>query len=165
MTDPLLRLGDEVESFVGPDSPDLPRQRLTAGVLFRDEKGRVLLVEPSYRPDWLTPGGSVEALESPVCAAAREVHEELGLSRPVGRMLVVQWCHVPGEAEGVLHFTYDGGVLDEGTIDRIELEAGLVSFRFVEEAALNGFASTETTARVSAALQALDSGSVAELGR
>lgn len=38
----------------------LPRKRVTAGALIRDEVGRLLLVEPTYRDRWLTPGGTVE---------------------------------------------------------------------------------------------------------
>lgn len=154
-----------MESIPGPGGVELPRQRLTAGALFRDKHDRVLLVQPSYRPDWLTPGGSVEARESPARAAAREVREELGLPLPIGRLLAMQWCHSPGEAEGVLHCTYDGGVLDAEMIDRIELEPGLSSFRFVDEAALGDLASAETVARVTAAVRAVETGSVAELGR
>jgi hypothetical protein len=38
---------------------------MAAGILFRDDRGRVLLVEPSYKPNWEIPGGVVEADESP----------------------------------------------------------------------------------------------------
>ncbi|HEY9339368.1 MAG TPA: NUDIX hydrolase, partial [Kribbella sp.] len=44
---------------------------MAAGVLFRAVDGRVLLVEPSYKPNWEIPGGAVEADESPWAAAAR----------------------------------------------------------------------------------------------
>ena len=33
--------------------------------MFRDKAGRVLLLEPSYKPNWEIPGGAVEADESP----------------------------------------------------------------------------------------------------
>jgi hypothetical protein len=39
----------------------LPRKRMGAAVCFRDDVGRVLLVEPTYKRDWLLPGGAVEA--------------------------------------------------------------------------------------------------------
>lgn len=44
--------------------------------------GRVLLVQPTYKPTWEVPGGSVEAGESPAAAAAREVAVELGVALP-----------------------------------------------------------------------------------
>ncbi|WP_371406668.1 hypothetical protein OHA10_14195 [Kribbella sp. NBC_00662] len=34
----------------------LPRKRVVAGVVFRAGDGRVLLVEPSYKPNWKIPG-------------------------------------------------------------------------------------------------------------
>jgi 8-oxo-dGTP pyrophosphatase MutT (NUDIX family) len=61
---------------------------MAAGILFRDSRGRVLLVEPSYKPNWEIPGGVVEADESPWAAATRELSEELGWDRPLGRLLV-----------------------------------------------------------------------------
>ena len=54
----------------------LARVRAAAGVLFRDEAGRVLLVRPTYKGGWEVPGGAVEADESPLAAARREVREE-----------------------------------------------------------------------------------------
>jgi 8-oxo-dGTP pyrophosphatase MutT (NUDIX family) len=91
----------------------LARKRMAAGVVFRDREGRVLLVEPSYKPNWEIPGGAVEADESPWAAATRELGEELGWDRPPGRLLVVD--HVrpqDSRPEGVV-FVFDGGVLDE----------------------------------------------------
>ena len=32
---------------------------MAAGALFRDEDGRVLLVDPTYKPTWDLPGGAV----------------------------------------------------------------------------------------------------------
>jgi len=64
---------------------------MAASALFRDEAGRVLLVEPTYKPVWDLPGGAVEAEESPHAACRREVHEELGLDRSPGRVLAVDW--------------------------------------------------------------------------
>nr|WP_158102996.1 NUDIX hydrolase [Lentzea kentuckyensis] len=34
---------------------------MAAGVLFRDKSGRVLLLDPSYKPNWEIPGGAVES--------------------------------------------------------------------------------------------------------
>lgn len=43
----------------------LDRKRMSAGVLFHDTAGRVLPVEPSYKPHWDIPGGVVDAGEAP----------------------------------------------------------------------------------------------------
>ena len=67
----------------------LSRKRLAASAFFRDDQGRVLLVDPVYKEGWDLPGGAVEAEESPHAAWRREVAEELGLDRPPGRVLAV----------------------------------------------------------------------------
>jgi len=67
----------------------LPAPMMAATVLLRDGDGRVLTLQPSYKDHLELPGGMVEATESPVEAAARELGEELGLEVPVGRLLVV----------------------------------------------------------------------------
>jgi 8-oxo-dGTP diphosphatase len=89
----------------------LPRKRVAAGAVFSDEHGRTLLVAPTYRPDWQLPRGVVDADESPLAAASRAVHRELGLEVQLGRLLAVDWvAPAPGGIEGLL-FVYDGGTL------------------------------------------------------
>src|ERR1700742_3068471 len=75
----------------------LARKRMAASAFFRDTAGRVLLVDPVYKEPWDLPGGAVEAEESPHAACRREVLEELGLDRPPGRVLAVDW--VPSRPE------------------------------------------------------------------
>ena len=61
------------------------RQRRSGRVILFDEAARILLVrfemnDPALpRSFWATPGGTVEAGETPKAAAARELQEELGL--------------------------------------------------------------------------------------
>jgi ADP-ribose pyrophosphatase YjhB (NUDIX family) len=33
------------------------RKRVSVDVLLRDQRGRILLVDPQYKPDWNIPGG------------------------------------------------------------------------------------------------------------
>jgi 8-oxo-dGTP diphosphatase len=75
----------------------LARKRMAVTAFFRDRRGRVLLVNPVYKQTWDLPGGAVEAEESPHAACRREVVEELGLDRPPGRVLAVDW--VPSRPE------------------------------------------------------------------
>ena len=59
----------------------LPRKRIGAGAVLSDGQGRVLLVEPTYKPYWEIPGGAVEGDESPYTAVVRERSEEVACSR------------------------------------------------------------------------------------
>jgi 8-oxo-dGTP diphosphatase len=105
--------------------------RVAAGVLFRDQAGRVLLVKPTYKDGWDIPGGYVEPGESPKQAAVREIAEELGMTGPIGRLLVVDWAPHPDEGDKLL-FVFDGGLaprnvgdltLERGEIERVEFIA------------------------------------------
>jgi hypothetical protein len=51
----------------------LPRKRAISQMLVRDDAGRVLLCQLTYKNDWDLPGGVVEVGESPHLAGAREV--------------------------------------------------------------------------------------------
>jgi len=100
----------------------LPSKRVAAGALFRDGEGRVLLVEPIYKPTLDIPGGMVEADEAPLDACIREVREELGLDLAVGRLLVVDWKPRHGVWGETILFVFNGGVLTDGQITSIKLQ-------------------------------------------
>jgi ADP-ribose pyrophosphatase YjhB (NUDIX family) len=138
----------------------LPRVLAAAGALFRDTEGRVLLVEPHYRPGWGLPGGTVEADtgESPREGARRETREEIGLDLPLGRLLAVDWSRGPGRPPIVMHL-FDGGILTERQLAAIELqEAELLSWRMVPRTRLAAYLPGQLAARVTAALDVLDRG-------
>ena len=55
-----------------------------------DERGRILCVKQNYGSlSWTTPGGRVEAGESPVAALIREIHEESGYHAQIDRLVGV----------------------------------------------------------------------------
>jgi ADP-ribose pyrophosphatase YjhB (NUDIX family) len=87
------------------------RKRVSADVLLRDPVGRILLVDPKYKPDWDMPGGMAEANEPPRRAAQRELKEELGLEIEITELLCVDWVSPHGPWDDLLTFIFDGGVL------------------------------------------------------
>ncbi|MFJ7280163.1 NUDIX domain-containing protein [Kitasatospora sp. NPDC098663] len=95
------------------------RKRVAVDLIIRDQVGRVLVVNPTYKPDWDLPGGMVEANEPPEKAARREVREELGLQLTPGRLLVIEWVPPHGPWDDQLAFILDGGELS------VEQSAGL----------------------------------------
>jgi 8-oxo-dGTP diphosphatase len=99
---------------------------VAAGVLIRDDAGRVLLVKPTYKDGWDIPGGYVEPGESPAAAAVREMAEELGLHRIAGRLLVVDWAPHPTEGDKLL-FVFNGGSLAEADLTRLKLQASEIA--------------------------------------
>ncbi|RAJ38639.1 ADP-ribose pyrophosphatase YjhB (NUDIX family) [Kitasatospora sp. SolWspMP-SS2h] len=104
--------------------------RTAAGVLFFDESDRVLLVKPTYKPGWEIPGGYLHAGETPSEGAAREVKEELGITPPIGRLLVADWAPHPTEGDKLL-FVFDGGILPAHELDHIavdQVEIGKYAF-------------------------------------
>ena len=114
---------DPSDSFATP--------RVAAGALFFDDRGRVLLVHPTYKDTWDIPGGYVERGESPAAACRREIAEELGLDRPVIRMLGVDWAPNGNEGDKLL-FLFDCGTLGADE-HRIKLDGSeLDDWRWVD---------------------------------
>ena len=139
-----------------------PAKRRGAGALVRDERGRVLLVEPTYKDSWEIPGGSVEADESPRAACARELEEELGLRCEVGRLLCLEWQGPEPDRTESMMLVYDGGLITDPSTIRLPPDE-LASYRFVEVAELDSLLVERLARRVRAALGALADGDVAEL--
>lgn len=107
------------------------RKRVGADVLIRNRRGEVLLVDPSYKPDWDLPGGMAEPNEPPHRAAERELREELGLDLSLGTMLVVDWVAPHGPWDDSLMFIFDGGVLDDRQIASLRVvDPEIRAFRF-----------------------------------
>ncbi len=109
----------------------LPRKRMAAAALLLSERGEVLIVKPTYRDDWLVPGGTVEADESPHAACQREMAEEIGLNRPLGRLLCLEYRPVDGPITEAMHFLFDGGTVADAEAQGISLPPGeLAAWRF-----------------------------------
>ncbi|WP_159944903.1 NUDIX domain-containing protein [Nocardiopsis sp. FR6] len=88
-----------------------PRKRVAAEVHIHNEAGRLLLVDPTYKPYWDIPGGMAEANEPPLDAAVRELREEIGLDVTVGSLLCVDWVAPHDPWDDLLMFVFDGGTL------------------------------------------------------
>ncbi|MBX3010170.1 MAG: NUDIX hydrolase [Caldilineaceae bacterium] len=114
------------------------RKRVAAGAFFLDEEQRILLVNPTYKPQWEIPGGMVEESEAPREACQREIAEELGLTIIPGYLLSIGYLPAKDARGDSLRFIFWGGVLDALARTALHLPADELSeYRFVtlEEAA------------------------------
>lgn len=98
-------------------------------------EGKVLIVEPTYEPHYLVPGGGVDALEPPRDAAIRECKEELGLDVEIVRLLGVDNTLYPESYRAdCLHFFFLAKDLTNEQVAKISLPADeLKGFKFVTE--------------------------------
>ncbi|MYT30522.1 MULTISPECIES: NUDIX hydrolase [unclassified Streptomyces] len=135
------------------------RKRVAADVLLRDPAGRVLLVNPTYKPCWDLPGGMAEANEPPEDAVVRELTEELGLAVVLRGLLVVDWVAPHGPWDDQIAFIFDGGALNQGQAEGLwpaDDELSEVAFFTAEEAGSR--LGDRMRRRFEAALLALDTG-------
>lgn len=93
----------------------LPRKRSAVGVLIFDGD-RMLVLEPSYKPNWLVPGGVVEKSESPYEAAIRECKEEIGLPVEIVSFLCADYKRGNDEIGDAVHFLFLGKLSKDATI-------------------------------------------------
>jgi 8-oxo-dGTP pyrophosphatase MutT (NUDIX family) len=149
----------EPEGFRSLLNSFLPRKRAISQMLVRDDDGRVLLCQLTYKSDWDLPGGVVEVGESPQLAVSREVEEELGLVIPAGDLLLTDWLPPWSGWDDALCLVFDGGVHDAavaGTIVRQEREIKDAAFCTLDE--VDDRCSEITALRVRSALGNLDGG-------
>ncbi|KAB1141110.1 NUDIX hydrolase [Streptomyces luteolifulvus] len=110
---------DAWNAYLAEGNAKQARKRVAADVLLRDPAGRVLLVNPTYKPGWDLPGGMAEANEPPEDAVRRELIEELDLGVVLRGLLVVDWVAPHGPWDDQIAFVFDGGMLDQDQADRL----------------------------------------------
>jgi ADP-ribose pyrophosphatase YjhB (NUDIX family) len=124
---------EERYAYLAEGNAKQARKRVAADLLIRDEAGRVLLVNPTYKEDWDLPGGMAESNEPPRKASERELAEELGLAVAAGRILVLDWVGPHGPWDDQLVFIFDGGILRPEQAAAIQISDPEISeFAFVE---------------------------------
>ncbi|MFI8928261.1 NUDIX domain-containing protein [Streptomyces sp. NPDC053474] len=103
---------DAWNAYLAEGNAKQARKRVAADVLLRDTAGRVLLVNPTYKPGWDLPGGMAEDNEPPEETVPRELREELGLHIVPCGLLVVDWVAPHGPWDDQIAFIFDGGTID-----------------------------------------------------
>lgn len=164
----LAALGQPAPRRLGTDgqtdmvAAPLPRRRIAATMLLTDRCGAMLIVEPTYKKGFEIPGGVVEDGESPRAGAAREVAEELGITRTPGALLVIDHVPAAGRRTEGLVVVFDGGQIDDPAtlvLARDELR----SHAFVAPDRLGEYLPALQTRRALAALRARGQGAAVYL--
>lgn len=132
----------------------LPRTRGAASALLRDDTGKVLLVEPTYRPGWGLPGGIIEMGESPLQACRRECAEELGFAPVLSDLVCVDWLPSSASPDGrpATVFVF-AGRLAPGQFEQVRLPLDELSdARLVHPDRLADYLPARQARRISACL-------------
>lgn len=150
---------DAWRAYLAEGNARQARKRVSVDALIHDDRGRILVVKPTYKPGWDLPGGMVEANEPSLAALRRELAEELGLSLPRCRLLCIDWVPPHGPWDDLLAFVFDGGLLAERDRDSLVLHDGeLGGHRFVPADELAGLLSPRLWRRAEVALDVLRGG-------
>jgi ADP-ribose pyrophosphatase YjhB (NUDIX family) len=142
----------------GLTPPPMARPFVSAGALFTDAAGRILMVRPTYKGYWDIPGGYVEPGESPRAACAREIREELGLSVEIGPLLVVDWAPAEGEGDKILYVFAAEPLTDEKLATVTFTDGEIAEARFVDLPDIDALTIPRLTRRLRTALEAWHAG-------
>ncbi|MFF2374824.1 NUDIX domain-containing protein [Streptomyces xiamenensis] len=157
---------DAWNAYLAEGNARQARKRVGADAVIRDSAGRVLLVEPTYKPGWDLPGGMAEANEAPEDAVVRELVEELGLRVSLRGLLVLDWIASHGPWDDQLAFVFDGGSLAADEVSELrpqgdDGEVRRIAFVHADEAV--SWLPQRTGLRLAAAMNALKSGQLVYL--
>ncbi|MFE2292581.1 NUDIX domain-containing protein [Streptomyces sp. NPDC059452] len=148
---------DAWNAYLAEGNARQARKRVAADVLIRDPLGRVLLVNPTYKPGWDLPGGMAEANEPPEEAVRRELREELGRGIDLLGLLVVDWVAPHGPLDDQIAFIFDGGTFcDDEALRPHDQE--LSEARFIPLETARQLVSERMRRRLDAAVKALEDG-------
>jgi 8-oxo-dGTP pyrophosphatase MutT (NUDIX family) len=111
------------DGFIAILNAGLPTKRVISQGLLRDERGRVLLCELTYKQEWDLPGGVVEVGEAPALGLVRELQEELGITVEVLDLITVNWLPAWRGWDDACIFLFDLGVVDSSLTGGMELQA------------------------------------------
>ncbi|WP_293785139.1 NUDIX hydrolase [uncultured Aeromicrobium sp.] len=110
------------DGFIAILNAGLPRKRVISQGLLRDENGRYLLCELTYKREWDLPGGVVEAGESPATGLVRELQEELGIRVQVVQLVTMNWLPPWRGWDDACLFVFDLGTVMSEAVQTMALQ-------------------------------------------
>lgn len=100
----------------------LSGKRISAGALFFNERGELLMVKPNYTNYWSLPGGIVDKNESPLAGCIREIEEEIGLKIRKLSLIACTYVFDKKYNDESIQLHFYGGKLTEKQIGSIVLD-------------------------------------------
>lgn len=113
---------DGRDGFIAILNAGLPTKRAIGQGLLRDEQGRVLLCELTYKREWDLPGGVVEVGESPALGLVRELREELDIEAEIHGLVTVNWLPAWRGWDDACIFLFDLGTVDAAITETMSLQ-------------------------------------------
>lgn len=110
------------DGFIAVLNAGLPTKRVISQGLLRDEQGRVLLCELTYKQEWDLPGGVIEVGESPAVGLVRELQEELDVTVAIEQLLTVNWLPAWRGWDDACILLFDAGTVDSSLTDQMTLQ-------------------------------------------
>ncbi|QDK38537.1 NUDIX hydrolase [Bdellovibrio sp. NC01] len=136
----------------------LPRKRIGTGALIF-YKNQILVVQPTYNPSWLLPGGTVEAEESPLEGLHREMKTQLNLKIEPTRLIAVDYIHNRDVKGEYVQFLFETKELNELQAQGIKLASEeLKDYKFVDIEQAIGMLTASAAKRLESALISLQDG-------
>ncbi|WP_280385322.1 NUDIX hydrolase [Nocardia wallacei] len=155
---------DAYRAHLAQGNANQARKRVGADALIFDDSGRLLLVDPNYKPYWDLPGGMAEDNEPPDHAVRRELGEELGIQLTTGlTLLCIDWVSPHGVWDDSLMFIFDAQLTPEQITQLHITDHELDAFEFCTLDQASQRLKPYVWARVASALEARASGHVAYL--
>jgi 8-oxo-dGTP pyrophosphatase MutT (NUDIX family) len=111
------------DGFIAILNAGLPTKRVIGQGMVRDERGRVLLCELTYKSEWDLPGGVIEVGEPPAVGLVRELKEELGVDFTVQGLITVNWLPAWRGWDDACIFLFDLGTIAADSIEDMTLQA------------------------------------------
>lgn len=110
------------DGFIAVLNAGLPRKRAISQGILRDELGRFLLCELTYKSEWDLPGGVIEVGESPAVGLVRELEEELGVKVSIAGLITMNWLPPWRGWDDACLFVFDLGSIPADTIELMTLQ-------------------------------------------
>lgn len=111
------------DGFIAVLNAGLPKKRVISQGIVRDEHGRILLCELTYKSQWDLPGGVVEVSEAPQAGLAREIAEEFDMTLTPRGLITVNWLPPWRSWDDACVLVFDLGTIRADETEQMRLQA------------------------------------------